>query len=70
MPRHHVGHEKVENVLLLRLLQTLHLRDEFAVEEETLLASHRVHPDKRVDGVDGVFTYQTPHQTRMVDHLG
>lgn len=70
MARNNVLHEEVEQPALFGVLQTLNLGDELAVEEEALLACHRVHSHKRVNGVDRVFTDKTTGHTSVVDHLG
>lgn len=64
-----VVHEKIKQPLLLGHLHALDPGDEFAVEEQTLLAGHGVHADERVDGVDGVFADKTASQAGVVDHL-
>ena len=69
MTSHNVAHEEIEKPSLLGLLETLHLGDEFAVEEETFLACYWVHPHKGEDAVDGGFAHQTARQTGVVDHL-
>lgn len=68
--RNHVVHEEIKQPALFGVLQTLDLGDEFAIEEKTLLAGHRMHSHKRVDGVDSVFTDEASCQTSVVDHLG
>lgn len=69
MTSHNMAHEEIEEPSLLGLLQTLHLGDEFAVEEEAFLACYRVHPHKGMDAVDWVFAHQTTRHTGVVDHL-
>ena len=69
MTSHDMVHEEIEEPPLLGLLQTLHLGDEFTVEEEAFLARYRMHPHKGVDTVDWIFAHQTACQTGVVDHL-
>lgn len=45
MARNDVVHEEIKQPTLFSVLQTLDPGDEFAIEEETLLASDRVHSD-------------------------
>ena len=65
-----VLHEEVDEPALLRLLETLDPGDEFAVDEEALLAGNGVDADKRVSGVNRVLTNQAAGGTSVVDHFG
>lgn len=70
MARDDVVHEEIKQPTLFGVLQTLDPGDEFAIEEETLLASDGVHSNERVDGVNGIFADKTSCHTSVVDHLG